>query len=102
MLDVANGGAMRVYLDFDTIKTVGGNPRVWVMYDYTNDAKTSNGPSYRTARSLVEFACARGESRTLAESATSGNMGAGVVVSSDMDIENPSRWTALIPSSIGS
>jgi hypothetical protein len=95
------GGNSKHFLDLETVKATGTTVRAWLLSDYLEDVPLRGGNGkYRSYKSLNEYNCATEQIRVLAYSASSGQMGAGTVVSSDMDSSKPGAWNETAPESI--
>ena len=91
----------QIYIDFDTLKAVGGYLRAWELIDYEIATTPSSGVRFKSSKTLKEYDCANEQTRTLALTNADGNMGGGAVVSSDMDISKPTNWSILAPNTNG-
>ncbi|MBU3617328.1 surface-adhesin E family protein [Polynucleobacter sp. JS-Polo-80-F4] len=84
------------YIDTNSIKKIGGNTRVWTMFDYKQPLV--NG--YFTANSYIEymeFDCKDERLKTLKQVLYSGNKGSGEF--SEIDLTNE-KWSFVTPSTI--
>jgi hypothetical protein len=92
-----SSGGYTVYIDPDTIRAEGDGVEVWELYDYKTRA-TKEGYSFLSFKKRNEYGCAEERLRTLVVMYYSGNMGSGMLVSSNSD---QGKWKRVPPVSVG-
>lgn len=85
------------YVDSDTIRRNGAVVKWWELLDYKT-VQSVAGASFLSVKIQREFDCAEEQTRTLAMTEFSGNMGRGTVVYSDVTAD---KWEPVQPDSIG-
>lgn len=98
-LGSSDKGATTVYVDPSTIARDGGVVRIWSMIDFRKAAMLSDGVKFLSWKTQYEFDCKAEQSRMLAASMHSGNMGKGELTHS-LEFESP-KWDAVPPDSNG-
>lgn len=100
-LGVSSTDTFDTYVDKTTIKINGTLAKMWILRDYkslqksTNDAK---GNAYLSIAAQLEYDCKEEQSRPLALSYYSKNMGDGLVVYSQTYTDT---WQPVVPKSVG-
>jgi hypothetical protein len=84
--------SIKTYLDFSTIKTVGGFKRVWSLMDFSKPK--DNISSFKV---LEEFDCRGEKRRTIQISAYSGRMGSGNTLGTE---NGNGQWSYVAPGTI--
>ena len=85
-----------VYIDFNTIKKVEKNMRVWVLYDFRQESQ--NGMfKFSSYTDYSEFDCSQDRYRTLQQTMYSGRMGNGSTKNVDFNTE---KWTYIVPTTM--
>jgi hypothetical protein len=97
-VEVEGGDKFTAYVDTETIRRKGNLVKIWVLDDFKT-VRTASGKSYLSIKSLDEYDCAEAQIRNLALYAYSGQMGTGEIVEPLSD--DPSKWTPIIPGSVG-
>jgi hypothetical protein len=92
-----SAGGYTVYVDPETLRREGDEVEMWELYDYKTRG-TAEGFSFFSFKKRNEYGCAEERLRTLAVMHHSGNMGRGMVVSSNSDI---GKWKRVPPGSVG-
>lgn len=97
-IGVANSNSgITAYVIPSTIRKNGDKVEMWSLFDFKTAETAANGQTYQSARSLKEYDCKEEQSRLLAFSWHSGNMGAGNVVFNNADIQ---KWESISPDSL--
>jgi hypothetical protein len=82
-----------VYVDPSTKNKSGNRVKIWSMVDFRKAVKLSDGKQFLSWKTQYEFDCKIRQSRILAASMHSGNMGNGEVTNSlDFDTQ---KWEAV-------
>ncbi len=84
------------YVDFATIRKSENKVKMWSLRDIKTVQKVA-GSRYSSLKRLREYDCKKEQTRQLAFTWFSGNMGNGLVVYSQSD---PSKWRPVGPDSI--
>jgi hypothetical protein len=92
----SNGG-YTAHVDPDTIRRKGDLVKMWYLFDYKTQQTMRNG-SYLSERAQGQFDCAEERFRLLALMYSSGNMGIGNTIYTDL---NEGKWAPVAPKSIG-
>ena len=92
-----SAGGFTVYVDPDTIRYEEDGVEMWELYDYKT-RRTKEGYSFLSFKKRNEYGCAEERLRTLGVMHYSGNMGSGMVVSSNSD---EGKWKRVPPGSVG-
>jgi hypothetical protein len=92
-----SAGGYTVYVDPETLRREGDGVEMWELYDYKTRG-TAEGFSFLSFKKRNEYSCEEERLRTLAVMHYSGNMGSGMVVSSNSDI---GKWKRVPPGSVG-
>jgi hypothetical protein len=92
LVSTGDDKSTKIYMDFSTIKIVGGNKRVWTLMDFSKP--NENISSFKV---LEEYDCNGGRRRTIQITAYSGRMGSG----NSLGTENEgSQWSYVAPETI--
>jgi len=91
--------SQKAYADPSTIIKTGNMIKMWSMIDLKETATLSDGKPFLSWKSQYEFDCKEKQSRILAASMHSKNMGEGEVTN-NLDFESP-QWEAVPPDSEG-
>lgn len=85
------------YVDLASIRKKGNLVKIWVLTDY-NTTQHIERRAFLSGTSQLEYDCKKKQSRTLAITTFSGNIGKGQVVDS---IDANKVWHPVQPESIG-
>jgi hypothetical protein len=85
------------YIDRDHVTREGETRKVWTMLDYRQPRHKSNGPQYRSTRSLMQIQCKTHQFKALSLSFHAGTRGSGEVLSSEGVIQ---EWQPIPPDSV--
>ncbi|MDD5300227.1 MAG: hypothetical protein PHD65_07010 [Gallionella sp.] len=90
--------AFTAYADANTEATIknGDKVKMWKMYDYKSSQEVS-GYKFLSSEFQNEYDCKEGQSRILANTTYSINMGVGEVIFAQSDT---GKWQSVIPDSI--
>ncbi len=80
----------KLFVDWSTLKRVGGKSRIWTMYDIL----APNKFGARSNKMLEEADCDAGRTRVLSLSVYAGNQGAGDVLATH---NSPGEWSYPAP-----
>jgi hypothetical protein len=94
---VGESDSLTSYLDFATIRRTGNLVKVWQLFDFKTP-HTLAGKTSWSAKIQEQYDCQEEQSRTLAFTEFSKNMGAGEV---DYSTSDPGKWKPVEPESIG-
>jgi len=97
MLGTNDSGTTTVYADPSTISKNGDMVKMWSMIDFEKAVKLSDGKQFLSWKTQYEFDCKIKQSRMLAVSMHSENMGGGEVTNS-LDYESPKGEAVLADS----
>ena len=92
-----SSGGYTVYVDPDTIRHEADGVEMWELYDYKKRG-TTGGFSFLSFKKLNEYNCGEERIRTLAVMYHSGNMGNGMVVSTNSE---KGKWKRVPAGSVG-
>jgi len=92
-----SAGGYTVYVDPDTIRHEADGVEMWELYDYKTRG-TKEGFSFLSFKKRNEYGCEEERLRTLAVTHYSGNMGSGMVVSSNSE---QGKWKRVPAGSVG-
>jgi len=85
------------YVDFATIRKKGNMVKMWLLKDYaTAQTGALPGRKFLSSKSLDEYDCEEGQSRTLYFSWHTKSMGGGLI---NYEFKEPSGWTPVPPGS---
>jgi len=89
------------YFDPASIHKIEKDDRaiMWSMIDLKEASKLSDGKQFLSWTTQYEFGCKERQSRILAASMHSGNMGSGEITNT-LDFDSP-QWEAILPDSRG-
>jgi hypothetical protein len=90
-------GGSTIYVDPDTIRRHGNLVKIWQLTDLKS-LQTNARYSYLSHKGQFEFECLEEQSRLLAFTIFSGNMGSGTVV--DRGSTPNDEWVPVAPGSI--
>ncbi len=83
-----------IYVDSDTLIKSGNTVRMWHMTDFKNSQTTTSGEAFKSVKVHNEYNCTAMQTRLLAFSVHSSNMGEGKVV---LNKTGSSKWTPNDP-----
>jgi hypothetical protein len=89
---------MYTYVDPDSIRRTGDLVEMWQLFDFKNVQISKMGRSFLSMRAQIEYGCLGEQSRSLALTVFTGNMGKGEVVPSTRIKE--SEWEPVAPASM--
>jgi len=92
-----SSGGYTVYVDPDTIRHEADGVEMWELYDYKKRG-TTGGISFLSFKKLNEYNCGEERIRTLAVMYHSGNIGNGMVVSTNSE---KGKWKRAPAGSVG-
>lgn len=98
-LGTNDNGATTVYADSSAIARSGHTAKMWSLIDFKQAAQLSDGKKFLSWKTQYEFNCQTRQSRMLAASMHSANMGGGEITNS-LDFES-SQWEAVPSESNG-
>ena len=95
----ASDNAFNLHLNMEKVTISGNKAKMWVMYDSTSAQALTSGEKYLSVKMLNEYDCKEIKSRTIFYSWHSGNMGAGISISTK---DSPkAKWKPIPPRSDG-
>ncbi len=89
-IERASSDEKTLFVDYDTINIVRGNPRLWFMFEFSS----TNTNGSKSQKTLYEADCIEGRLRVLSGRSYSGSKGEGKVISS---LDSPSSWVYPVP-----
>jgi serine protease Do len=87
------------YADASTKQRTGSIVRMWMMDNFFNPQRLSDGRNYRSIAALEEFDCGEKRNRTLSYIYYADAMGSGAVIYSDNSPRG--SWNYMVPGSVG-
>jgi hypothetical protein len=94
----SNQEGMTTYVDLDSIRRKGDLAKMWQLFDFKNVQISKMGRSFLSMRAQIEYDCLEEQSRSLALTVFTDNMGKGGVVPSTRIKE--SEWEPVAPASM--
>lgn len=96
LVDENTDGSVTIYTDFGTIQKTENKVKMWSLGDFKT-VKEFSGIEFLSSKYQKEYDCKQEQTRMLAFTLFSANMGEGQVVYSNGD---PDEWEPVIPGSV--
>lgn len=96
-VEVAGNEATAAYADPATVRTAGNTVKMWHLLDYAKAREMEGIKPYMSVKMQDEYDCEQAQTRTLAISIHSGNMGEGAVLGTSSE---PGKWRPVLPDTL--
>jgi len=92
---LGKGEGRTSYIDLSTIHKQGNLVKVWVLYDFLNEAETQDGYKFLSSAVQMEVNCEEEQIHIVLMSAYSKNMAQGITVMPNKESQN--KWHSAAP-----